>query len=919
MFKEETTKLADQDKALTAVQRLVCSTCSGVGCQACDRMGQGSWLHERFVYFRYGLTRALISLHRAQRKFYHALDIVTYIISVLGVLSLLFWVYIQFQDLRGLADLIFWTKRSLWLFWFWLSIAVDLFIIYRNSQKADRKQRIVQKKYVNQAQNQNLPTDWIGLKSYKKKINALSGCSDQTLDILAHAFALAAKFKHAHVQAVHIFAVLSATDFETVGIFGRLNVNQDILLKKINNQLNRLPKATHRPTFTSEAKQVLISAYLDSYHAGQIEIRTIDLLVPCTQTDKMLSEILYDLEIDFDKLNNTVAWFRINETMLRNYAEYKKAARFKPSTNMNRAYTAIATPLLDSLSYDLTLAAKYNKLDICVAREHEIAEIFEALESGQSASLLVGPPGVGRNTIIGGIAQLMAAEQVPKMLRDKRLVELDAARLVGGATPAEAQSRMLEALNEAASSGNIVIYIKDIENITGISSGTGESLDLAEILVNFLERSNLYAFATVSDQNYVKYIENTPLGRAMPKVEVAEPEPNQAIQMIESKVSLFEGHYHVYYSYDALEQAVRLSSKYMHDRYLPDKAIDILKTAAVEASRGGKGNNVVSGDAVASVISEETKIPVTKVGQNEGKSLLNLEAKIHERMIGQDLAVKMVSSALRRARVELREGKRPIANFLFLGPTGVGKTELAKTISNVYFGAEEYMIRIDMSEYQHQDSIIKMIGAPDGTLGYLTEAVRKAPFSLILLDEIEKANPQIMNLFLQVMDDGRLTDGQGRTIDFTNSIIIATSNIGALYIQEQVRKQVELESIRQDIINDYLSQQMRPELINRFDGIIIFKPLTIEEVILIAKLMLGKLKQALEVKGIAMEISEAGARVLAEQGYEPEYGARPLRRLIQDTIENEIANKLLGGEIVRRDTVLINDLAKVEIRKGREL
>ena len=897
---------------------MICPSCNGQGCKTCNHLGQGAWLEDKFIFFRYQLSKGLIGLNRAKIKFYHWMDVVTYIVAFLGILSLGFWVYIQLQDLRYLSDLAFWSKQSLWLFWFWLSVVVDLFIVYRNSEKADQRKKIIKKKYVNHEQIKNLPTDWLGLNQYKNKINALSGCGDKTLDILSQAFLLARKFQHGQVQAIHFFATLVTVDPESRAILSRLNVSDEILVKKLNNGLNRIAKADHHPIFGLEAKQILTQAYLDSYGAGQNHVRTIDLLIPAVQADKNLSEILYDLEIDFDKLNNVVQWFRINEKIITNYQEYRKAARFKPSTNMNRSYTAIATPLLDSLSYDLTLAAKYNKLDICVARDQEIASIFEALESGQSASLLVGPPGVGKNTIIGGIAQLMAAEQVPKMLRDKRLVEIDSARLVGGATPAQAQERMLEALNEASSSGNIVIYIKDIENITGISSGEGESLDLAEILVNYLERSNLYAFATVSEQNYVKYIENTPLGRVMPKVEVEEPEINRAIQIIESKVSLFEGHYRVYFSYDAIEQAVKLSSKYMHDRYLPDKAIDILKTAAVDANRKGDGS-VVSAEIVASVISEETKIPVTKVGKDEGKSLLQLEEKIHQRMIGQDLAVKMVAAALRRARVELREGKRPIANFLFLGPTGVGKTELAKTISDVYFGAEDYMIRVDMSEYQQQDSVNKMIGTPDGTLGYLTEAVRKAPFSLILLDEIEKAHPQIMNLFLQVMDDGRLTDGQGRTIDFTNSIIIATSNIGALYIQEQVRNKVELESIRQNIINDYLSQQMRPELINRFDGIVIFKPLDMEQVIAIAKLMLGKIRQALEIKGVGLEVSEQGASVLAEQGYEPEYGARPLRRLIQDTIENEIANRFLSGEIQRRDTVVINDQAKIEIRKRKEL
>ena len=900
---------------------IICPQCQGQGnnCSNCNQLGQGAWLGRKFIYFDYKLTKILIGLNKTKKKFYHWLDILTYFFAGLGIILLGFWFYLQTQTLTSWVDLAFWQKQSALLFWFWLSVIVDFFIIYRTSIKAEQRNKIIQKKYTDLEQKKDLPQDWQSLRNYKQKINALSGCGEETLAVIDHAFLLASKFQHGQVQAIHFFAVLIANDPETQAILGRLNISHEHLIKRINNQLNRITKSEQRPIFGVEAKHLFIQAYLDSYQAGQKEIRTIDLLIPCLQIDKNIKEILYDLEIDYNKLNNVVKWFRINEQLIQNYNNYRRAARFKPGNAMNRAYTAIATPLLDSISYDLTLAAKYNKLDLCVAREQEIADIFEALESGQPATLLVGPAGVGRNTIIGGIAQLMVIEQVPQMLRDKRLIEIDTARLVGGATPAQAQERMLMALNEAAESGNIVLYIKDIENITGISTGSSESLDLSEILVNFLERSNLYAFATVSNRNYVKYIENTPLGRAMPKIEILEPEINQAIQMIESKVSLFEGHYHVYFSYHAIEQAVRLSDKYMHDRFLPDKAIDILKMAAIDASKKDGKGGIVSKEIIANIISEETKIPVSKVGEKEGKSLLKLEEKIHKRMIGQDLAVKMVAAALRRARVNLREGERPIANFLFLGPTGVGKTELAKTISEVYFGAEDYMIRVDMSEYQHQDSVKKMIGSADGTLGYLTEAVRKAPFSLILLDEIEKAHPNIMNLFLQVMDDGRLTDGQGRTIDFTNSIIIATSNIGALYIQEEIRKGVDLESIRQEIINNHLTQKMRPELINRFDGIIIFKPLNLENVTAIVKLMLNQVRQALEAKGVGLEVSDLGAQVLAKAGYEPEYGARPLRRLLQNTIENQIANKFLAGEIKRRDTVIINDQGKLEIKPRKEL
>jgi ATP-dependent Clp protease ATP-binding subunit ClpA len=340
---------------------------------------------------------------------------------------------------------------------------------------------------------------------------------------------------------------------------------------------------------------------------------------------------------------------------------------------------------------------------------------------------------------------------------------------------------------------------------------------------------------------------------------------------------------------------------------------------AVKVSQERGVNALVSQEDIAQVISETTGIPVTKVGEAESQKLLNLEDQIHERMINQKEAVKMVSASLRRARTELREGTRPIANFLFLGPTGVGKTELAKSVSQIYFGSEDYMIRVDMSEYQHPDSIKKMIGDASGAKGYLTEKVRKQPFALILLDEVEKAHPDILNLFLQVMDDGRLTDGQGRTIDFTSSIVIATSNAGAQYIQDAVKADVSMEEMKNTLVNEHLVKVMRPELVNRFDGVIVFEPLSFENVVDIAHLMLHKIAKMLEGKGIDFRAEEDGVRILAQEGFDPKFGARPLRRLLQDKVEDKIANKILQGELKRRDTVVINQRASVVVEKGRAL
>ncbi|MCD4761693.1 ATP-dependent Clp protease ATP-binding subunit, partial [bacterium] len=708
-------------------------------------------------------------------------------------------------------------------------------------------------------------------------------------------------------------------DEQVAAIFSRLDVSGNKLIEMIKNQIMKYDQGHEKCRFSRTLKEVLVESYIGAHNLGQKKISAKNLIIPCLEKNSDLREVLYDLEIDKQKVFNVLLWFIINEKQVENYRIYRKKAGFKPGTNMDRAYTSVATPLLNQLGYDLTIAAKWGKLEYCVARENEIEKIFQIFESGISGVILAGQVGVGKKTIIDGVAQLMVKEDVPDILKDKRLVELDLARLISGVTPAQAQGRMVAVIDEIARAGNIVLYMDNIESIIGISSGAEESLDLSGVLASALKRKELYCLATATSQNYVKYIEGKTLGTVMSKIDVIEPLGNQAIQIIESKIGQLEGKYKVYFSYNAIEQVIELSSKYIHDRYLPEKAIYILELVAVKVNKKKGDQAVVGREDIAEVLSDLTNIPITKISQTESQQLLNLEDKIHERMINQEVAVKMVADSLRRARAELREGKRPIANFLFLGPTGVGKTELAKTVAEIYFGEETHMIRLDMSEYQHPDSIKKMIGDAQGAVGYLTESVRKTPFSLVLLDELEKADANILNVFLQVMDDGRLTDGQGRTIDFTNSIIIATSNAGALYIQEEIFKGTDIEKIKNELINEYLNKVMRPELINRFDGVIVFEPLSMENVVEIAKLMLKKIETVLLAKGINFNASEEGTRLLAKEGYDPKFGARPLRRIIQDKIENSIANKILANELERRDTVIIDSQANVIIEKGRKL
>ena len=876
-----------------------------------ESYGQGAWFQGRFLYWQRSFSRSSIAVAAWRRRADKILDIVVLIVSLIGWLALVIWLFEQRESLIAspFKILLFWENKHPLILVFLLSFWFDLFLLYRRSQEQAIKKKINHRYWHNE------------VKEKQPYYNVAVAVSKELETVLEKAFLIAAKLKQSEVSVIHLFRAL-LTDIKVQNVFIRLGVNADALIAKIERHLVGPEGKNRRPNFSESMCSVLIDACADAISRRQESIEPLNVLAFCYKRNKILAEILYDLEIDADKINNTCEWFHINRQLAASYRAYRRSAGLKPGSSMDRAYTAVATPTLDHFSHDLTMAAKYGRLELCVGRKAEISSIFEIMESGQVGVLLVGGSGTGKTMVINGIAQLMVEERVPKFLQDKRLVEIDVSRLVSGATAADAEERLLTCINETARAGNIILHIANIENLVGISSGGEGSLDLSEVLAESLSRKSIFCLATVNTDNYSRILEKTALGEAMTTVGIKEPDPNQAIQMLESKVAWLENKYKIFITYNAIEQAVILSSRYLHDKYLPDKAIILLQNAVTLAAKTKKHDPrqlICSKEQVALAISEMTGIPAQKLTESESQKLLSLEDNIHQRMVGQDEAVSAVASSLRRARAELKDVKRPIASFLFLGPTGVGKTELAKTVSQVYFGDENYMVRLDMSEYQYADSIRKMIGDVDGTLGYLTEAVRKKPFSLILLDEIEKAHPDILNLFLQLLDDGRLTDGQGRTISFTESIIIATSNIGALYIQEQIQANADINIIKQELIDNQLNKFMRPELINRFDGIIVFKPLTEDNIFKIATLMLKGIKKRLADKGINLKADREGVMKLAKAGYDPKFGARPLRRLLQDKIEDGIANKILAGELKRRDTIVIDAKANISVDKGREL
>ncbi|RLC38950.1 hypothetical protein DRH27_00960 [Candidatus Falkowbacteria bacterium] len=906
---------------------IVCPICQGAGknntgfaCANCSSAGVGTFSHGRFFYWGPKLGRAMIELEHVRKKIHLIINITFFSIGLAGLLSLGLWIYLASAHSVELGMFAFWREQHILIMIFWIGIIADMFVVYRLSEEERLQHKIKSLSYDERNKKMDIPNNWTELKLSKAKfkIDVAGGYTPLAMEAVEQSYTLASRLDHEYVTTMHLFFSCLANP-QVAAVFSRLNINGVKLTEKIRIQIEKIPNSGNKTKLSTELKEVLISAYLQAYNFGQKKVTAKNLIIPALEKDKILSEILYDFGVDKNKIFNVILWFIINEKQVESYRKYKKMARFKPATNMDRAYTSLATPALNQLGYDLTVAAKWGKLEFCVAREEEIKKIWQYFESGETGVILTGEPGVGKKTVIDGIAHLMVKEDVPKFFQDKRLVELDAARLVSGVDPARAEGRMMAVIDEVARAGNIVLFINNIENIIGITSGGEESLDLSEVLAGAIERKLIYCLAAAENKNYSKYIESTSLGSLMGRVEINEPAGNQAIQIVESKIGGLEGKYKIYFSYDAIESAIKLTSKYVHDKYLPQKAIQVLEMVAVNVFKKNGENSMISEDDIAHAISEMTGIPIAKLSEDESKKLLRLEEEMHKRMISQDQAVDMVAASLRRARTELREGKRPIANFLFLGPTGVGKTELAKTVAETYFGKEEYMIRLDMSEYQHPDSIKKMIGDASGAKGYLTEAVRGAPFSLVLLDEIEKAHPDIMNLFLQVMDDGRLTDGEGRTIDFTNCIIIATSNAGALFIQKQIFEGTNINAIKEVLINEHLSKVMRPELINRFDGVIVFEPLSREDVVEIAKLMLNKTRVMLKKKGMDLKAEEDGIRTLAREGFDPKFGARPLRRLLQERVDDKIATKILAGELKRRDTVIINERAEILVEKGVKL
>ncbi len=557
---------------------------------------------------------------------------------------------------------------------------------------------------------------------------------------------------------------------------------------------------------------------------------------------------------------------------------------------MNRAWTARPTPYLDQVSSDLTDLARLGQIGMLIGHEQEYDRLLDVLSRpGRPNALLVGDAGSGKSSVVEHLAFEISKDRVPPQLFDRRLVKLDIGSLVAGAGESEMQARTKKILEEIVRAGNIILYIPDIHNLMKTAGGRGVSA--ADMLVPAIKSGAFSVIGGTYSQEYKQYIEtNSDFAGGFETIRVQEVSEDEAAQYLVYESLLLERQYRIIISFAAVKEAVVLAKQYFHGKLLPASAEDLLKEALADAA--GKRRKVLGADDVIAVAEKKINVPIHKAGKEEAETLLNLEEVIHARLIDQEEAVRAVSRALREYRSGLARKGGPIASFLFVGPTGVGKTELSKILAGIQFGSAEMMARFDMSEYQDKGTVNRL-------LENVTDAIRQRPYSLVLLDEFEKAHPDILNLFLQVLDDGRLTDAAGRTVDFQNTIVIATSNANSDFIKAELEKGADVRTLS-EAVKKKLTGFFKPELLNRFSGIIVFKPLSSAAIERIAGIQLSEVAETLrQSQGIELQFDDEVVREIARRGFDPVFGARPLRGVISEQVRGVLAEKILRGEVAR--------------------
>lgn len=737
-----------------------------------------------------------------------------------------------------------------------------------------------------------------------------------TWDVLESALTIAIKQDSKAIYPVHLFmACLASTQGGLV--LARLGLTIEQLKPFLMNWLGQLTVAETSGTVLSvQTQELLLSTFLTARSNERSSIMSMDVLQTIVEKEPGVKSGLEASGVSAVAFDGVLHWLRLQEQLVEDHHAFKTLALLKPDSSMNRAMTARSTPVLDHFGEDMTRAARHDLLFPLIGRQAEMDQLLRLYESGQRAVCLLADPGVGKRAMIEGLAQRMVIEDVPPVLFDKRMVVVDIAQVLAGGDPQYAPQRVLEVIRESAMSGNILIVLEHIDALVKVSNN---GLDLADILAGEIQQGHVLFLATTTPALWTSVVEPLALHTQFQTITLDEPPREAVMELLMAKTGSIEYKTSVYFTFGALEQAYAGAKRYLKEVRLPASALQLMTEAATSVQRGQGSGGFVTEEAIAKIIHEKTQIPVESLHSDEKQTLLALEGKLAKRVIGQKEAVMAVASAMRRARVDVREQRRPMATFLFLGPTGVGKTELAKALASEYIGHEKFLQRFDMSEYQLASSVSRLIGAPgDAKGGLLTEAVRKQPFSVVLLDELEKAHPDVLTLFLQVLDDARLTDGVGRTVDFTNTIVIATSNAGSRFIQDAVRDHMSYDDMKRALMEKELQQLYRPEFLNRFDSIVVFRPLQEEEIEQITWLQLHRITQQLEQKGYGFRAEDDAVRWLAQKGYDPQFGVRPLKRTIQDTVETAIADTLLRDELHRKDTLVLEEggLLRIEPWKG---